>query len=91
MIRSITPVARPEIDTEMIGFVYDPGGKRIMVTVYQGYKDETGHFVDVSRQAISISGADYEALIAANDRGKRTGQFRTDDVLAMVDAIRGRG
>ena len=89
MIRSITPVARPEIDTEMIGFVYDPGGKRIMVTVYQGYKDETGHFVDVSRQAISISGADYEALIAANDKGKKAGQFRTDDVLVVADKLRG--
>ena len=90
MIRSITPVARPEIDTEMIGFVYDPGQKRALVTIYTGFM-ANGHFVDVSRQDISISGADYEALIAANDSGKRTGQFRTDDVLAMVDAIRRRG
>ena len=93
-------VAQPGLTKEVINFV--AGQDKVVVYFDQGYIElSTGGLEDgttktvetfrsVVQDTVTIDGENYTELLAADDKGKEKGKFRTDDVLAMADKLRGK-
>jgi hypothetical protein len=76
------------INIEYLEFFSQPQHNRLTAYLVRGYEDARGDFHEMEREAINISGNDYEKLMAPNAQGKQKGFFRNDDVLAMADALK---